>query len=168
MVDVLIIIPVLPAIPVAATWYLPWERWIPKRLPKYVLGPYLLYGSFAAWHFRMPTWFILLVAAWGAIVCVIWASDVWKAKRLKQARDWPVAEGSVVHIQEVRGDSAVKIILSYTYKVQEKRYGGFQSFAFRKDEDAARFKNRCEEPTVRIHFRPDKPDVSVVVPEETR
>ena len=105
-----------------------------------------------------------MAAIWGTIVCVMCVSDVWKAKRLKQARDWPVVEGSVVHVQEVRGQSAVEITLSYNYKVQERRYGGHQSLTFRKDEDAARFKKLCEEPTVQIHYRPDKPDVSFVVP----
>ena len=37
-VDVLIFIPLIPAIPVIAFWFWPWERWIPKIIPKKVIG----------------------------------------------------------------------------------------------------------------------------------
>ena len=167
MVDVLIFIPVIPALPVIATWPLPWERWISKRIPKSVIGPYLLYCSFAAWHFRWPNWMILLVAVWGIVVSAMGVFDVWKAKHLKQARGWPVVQGSVVHVHEIRDNSEVKITLTYTYKIQDKRYGGSRQFVFTKDEDAARFKERCKEGVVRVHYRPNKPDASVPVPEET-
>ena len=93
--------------------------------------------------------------------------DVWKAKRLKQARDWPVVEGSVVHVHEIRDDNAVKVTLTYTYKVQDEGYYGSQSFAFTKDEDAVRLKHRCEERVVRVHYHPDKPEVSVLALEGT-
>jgi O-antigen ligase len=52
IVDVLVFIPLIPAIPVIATWFLPWERWIPKRIPKKIIGPYLLYCAFALWYFK--------------------------------------------------------------------------------------------------------------------
>jgi hypothetical protein len=59
--DVLIMIPLIPLAPIVITWWLPWERWIPwGKLPKVVLGPYLLYASFAAWHFQVG-WFVELV-----------------------------------------------------------------------------------------------------------
>jgi hypothetical protein len=67
-IDVLIFIPLIPALPVIVTWWLPWERWIPRKIPNKVIGPYLLYGSFAAWHFKMAWWFIALVALWGIVV----------------------------------------------------------------------------------------------------
>jgi len=38
-VDVLIFIPLIPAIPVIAFWLLPWERWIPKVTSNKVIGP---------------------------------------------------------------------------------------------------------------------------------
>jgi hypothetical protein len=38
-VDVLIVIPLIPRAPVVITWWLPWESWIPKKIPQYVLGP---------------------------------------------------------------------------------------------------------------------------------
>ncbi len=167
MVDVLIFIPLIPALPVIATWFLPWERWIPKRIPKSIIGPYFLYFSFAAWHFRGPWWAVVLAAAVGIFVSVMAVFDAWKAKRLKQARDWPVVEGSVVHVHELRDDNEVKVTLTYTYRVQGKLYAGSQSFVFRKDEDAVRFKDRCRERAVQVHHRPDKPDVSVLVLEET-
>ncbi len=165
-VDVLIYVPLIPAILVIGAWWLPWERWIP-RLPKNFIGPYLLYGSFAAWHFRTPWWFILLVAASGTVVCAMWVSDVWKAKRLERACDWPEVEGSVVHAGESPDLWGVKVTLIYTYRVQGKLYSGSQSFVFRKDEDAVRFKDRCKERVARVHYRPDKTDISVLALEGT-
>jgi len=167
MIDVLIFIPVIPALPVIVTWYLPWERWNPKRIPKSIIGPYLLYCSFAAWHFWGSWWVTLPAALWGIVASAMGVFDVWKAKRLKQARDWPVVEASFVHLHEFRDDDEVKVTLTYAYKVQDKRYGGSQSFVFTKDEDAVRFKERCKEPVVWVHYHPDKPDVSVLVLEGT-
>jgi hypothetical protein len=65
--DVLIGIPLIPLLPVMATWWLPWGAWSSK-IPKSILGPYLLYACLAAWHFAMPWWFILVVALWGVIL----------------------------------------------------------------------------------------------------
>ena len=61
VIDVLIAIPLIPLAPVIVTWYLPWESWISREISKSVLGPYFLYASFAAWHFKL-TWWIVLVA----------------------------------------------------------------------------------------------------------
>lgn len=68
LLDVLIFIPIIPAIPVIITWWLPWEDWVPKHISKSIIGPYLLYCSFAAWHFEMPGWFIVLLGVWGIVV----------------------------------------------------------------------------------------------------
>ena len=67
--DVIVFIPLIPALPVLATWYLPWERWIPRTIPKKVIGPYLLYCAFGAWYFEMPWWIVVLVAICGIGVC---------------------------------------------------------------------------------------------------
>jgi hypothetical protein len=71
--NVLIAIPLLPLFPVIATWFLPWEDWIPKKFPKWFLGPYFLYVSYAAWHFHVG-WFVILVTfviGAGAIVVAL-------------------------------------------------------------------------------------------------
>jgi hypothetical protein len=61
--DILVSVPLLPILPIVITWWLPWERWIRwNRIPKIILGPYFLYGAFAAWHFRLG-WFATTVAA---------------------------------------------------------------------------------------------------------
>lgn len=61
--DLLIALPLVPLAPILITWYLPWEQWINwGRVPKYLLGPYLLYAAFAAWHFKFG-WFVTSVAA---------------------------------------------------------------------------------------------------------
>jgi len=70
-VDALILIPLIPVLPVLATWWLPWERWLGGKIPKYILGPYILYGSFAAWHFRLDWWSVALGVVWGASVSVM-------------------------------------------------------------------------------------------------
>ena len=63
--DVLVAIPVIPAVPLLLTWFLPWERWVWSRLPGKFLGPYLFYCTFAAWYFKLPWWSVMIVGAWG-------------------------------------------------------------------------------------------------------
>jgi hypothetical protein len=65
-VDALILVPIIPLAPVVVTWWLPWETWIPKKVPKYLLGPYLLYAAFAAWHFKLEAFVVILLAILGA------------------------------------------------------------------------------------------------------
>jgi hypothetical protein len=69
-VDVLILIPLIPAAPVLVTWWLPWEVWLPKRIPKLFLGLYLLYAAFAAWHFKLPWWCVLVAAGYGTVALI--------------------------------------------------------------------------------------------------
>ena len=69
--DVLVLVPLIPGMPVLATWWLPWERWLPKYIPKKILGPYILYAAFAAWHFGMPWWVTLIAVFWDATFSVL-------------------------------------------------------------------------------------------------
>lgn len=69
--DLLVLIPVLPLLPVVATWFLPWERWIPKVIPKIVIGPYLFYCAFAAWYFKEGWWFVGLLMIGGIVVSIM-------------------------------------------------------------------------------------------------
>src|SRR5215470_1068777 len=74
--DVLIAIPVIPLAAVLMTGWLPWERWIPwGKLPKLILGPYVLYAGFTAWHFHFSEWFVLLVVVAGATLTIIGAVE---------------------------------------------------------------------------------------------
>ena len=66
-VDVLLLIPLIPALPVVVIWWLPWERWLPKRIPKVILGLYLLYAGFVAWHFRLRWWSVLVLVGCGTV-----------------------------------------------------------------------------------------------------
>jgi hypothetical protein len=43
-VDTLVFIPLIPALPVLATWVLPWERWIPRIISKVVIGSIFYMG----------------------------------------------------------------------------------------------------------------------------
>jgi len=70
--DVIILLPLLPIAPIYITWWLPWERWTPwGKLPKAVLGPYVLYAAFAAWHFQFPWWLVLGVALGGTVLSAV-------------------------------------------------------------------------------------------------
>ncbi len=59
--DLLILLPVIPLLPVIATWFLRWEDGIPKKVPKAALGPSLLYVAFAAWHFKVDAFVVVLI-----------------------------------------------------------------------------------------------------------
>jgi hypothetical protein len=166
--DVLIFIPLIPALPVIATWFLPWERWIPRKIPNVFIGPYLIYCSFAIWYFKQPWWFIVLVALWGIVVCVLAVFDVRKARQIKEARDWPVAEGRVLGTNQSRNDDGrIRVTLTYTYKIHDERYGGSEFFLFTKVEDADRFEAECKERAVKLHYREDKPERSILIREGT-
>jgi hypothetical protein len=80
-VDIAILLPLVPVIPVLVTWWLPWERWtFWQRVPNAVAGPYLLYCSFAAWHFHLPWWAVLIVTVWGGILCSITLADTYRRR----------------------------------------------------------------------------------------
>jgi hypothetical protein len=80
--DTSVFVPLIPAVPVLVTWVLRWERWIPRFIPKSVIGPYLLYGAFAAWYFKMPWWFVALVGVWGVGVTVWGVGGVGRGVRV--------------------------------------------------------------------------------------
>ena len=71
-IDWLILAPAIPAMPIFATWMLPWERWIPwAKLPKAVLGPYMLYLFFVALHFDDNHRYWWLYYGWLAITGLV-------------------------------------------------------------------------------------------------
>jgi hypothetical protein len=68
VVDWLILVPVIPAAPIIITWWLPWERWLWDKVPKKILGLYLFYMTFVAWHFEFHWWVVLGLGIWALIV----------------------------------------------------------------------------------------------------
>jgi len=119
--DILIAIPLIPLVPIFITWWLPWERWIPwGKLPKLVLGPYVLYAGFAAWHFQASDWFVLIVIVVGVILTIMGAFENTPAtlpsttdkEFLKSLEHW------------LRGQSEIMILVRYS------RAGGSKSFEF--------------------------------------
>lgn len=46
-------------------------NWIPKKVPKSVIGPYLLYCAFGAGNFMAPRWLGAGGSLYGIVVCVI-------------------------------------------------------------------------------------------------
>jgi hypothetical protein len=124
--DVLIAIPVVPLVPIFITWWLPWERWIPwGQLPKLLLGPYVLYAGFAAWHFHASDWFVLMVFAVGVILTITGAFEKAPATLpsttdknfLKSLEDW------------LRGQSEIMILVRYSRAAGSKSFEFFTSFA---------------------------------------
>jgi hypothetical protein len=162
-VDVLIFIPLIPAIPVIALWPLPWERWIPKKIPKKISGPYLFYCAFAIWHLKQPWWIVSMAGLGGIAVSAMAIFELRKARIVKQAQDWPVAEGCVLHTGHSReADGVLKVTLTYTYKVHDERFGGSESFTFTSEDDAERFESGCRERKLRVHYRQDEPEICVL------
>jgi hypothetical protein len=68
--DVLVFLPLVPAVPVLLTSFLPWEQWLWNQIPKRILGPYLLYATFAAAYFKLDWWFVAILAVAGVVVCI--------------------------------------------------------------------------------------------------
>jgi hypothetical protein len=96
-------------------------------------------------------------------VLYVLSSRWWKSRRLRNAAHWPIAQGYVAQVEEKRDDNGFLVVtLAYTYKVEDERYVGRESFPFVRDEDAAQFEAGCKERSVLVHYRPDKPQVSVL------
>ena len=178
-IDWLILSPAIPAIPVFVTWYLPWERWIPwKKLPKAVIGPYALYLFFVAFHFDDNHRYWWLYYGWlaiaGVVVSVMAIVEIFdgrmekearerKAIILEQVRRWPVAEGHVLHThQGPDASGAPRVTLRYMYKVGDQEFFGSESATFTSRDDAERFKSRCKERKLTVHYHQDKPEISVL------
>ena len=124
--DVLIAIPIIPLVPIFITWWLPWERWIPwGKLPKVVLGPYVLYGGFAAWHFHFSGWYVLIVIVVGVILTIMGAVEKAPAtlpsttdkQFLKSLEGW------------LRGQSEIMILIRNSRAAGSKSFEFFTSFA---------------------------------------
>lgn len=89
LIDLVILLPVIPLLPVLVTWWLPWEKWIPwAKLPLRFAGPYLLYCSFAAWHFKLEFWAVAVLAVAGIIGCLVVAGALVLAKRYGHEREF--------------------------------------------------------------------------------
>ena len=64
-IDMLVFVPLIPVLPLIVLWFLPWEGWIWKHIPKMILGPYALYCAFGAWYFKLPWWCVVIPAVLG-------------------------------------------------------------------------------------------------------
>jgi hypothetical protein len=75
--DVLILIPLGPLFFIAITWWwLPWHRWIDLRelwdeVPKSFIALYVLYGAFAAWHFKLKWYWVAVLLLAGSVLSVL-------------------------------------------------------------------------------------------------
>lgn len=99
----------------------------------------------------------------GIAVSAVAIFELRKARMVKQARDWPVAEGRVLHTSQSRdADGVLKVTLTYTYKVRDERFGGSESFTFTSADDAERFESVCRERKLKVHYRQDEPQTCVL------
>ncbi len=68
--DVLVFVSLVPVMPIIATWFLPWERSIPKFVSKKVIGPSNL--AVGAWYFGMSMSFdVVVILLWGIGVSAV-------------------------------------------------------------------------------------------------
>ena len=87
--DWLILAPAIPALPIFATWWLPWEKWIPwAKLPKAVVGPYALYLFFVAFHFDKSHRYWWLFYGWSAVVGLV-VSALAVVEKVKKKAEQP-------------------------------------------------------------------------------
>src|SRR4051812_20319010 len=104
---------------------------------------------------------ILAVATFTALYAL--GQHWWKKRRLLAASNWPTAEGFAAQIEENRDHNGFLVVtLAYTYKVADERYVGRESFRFIRDQEAAQFEAGCRRRSVQVHYRPDKPSISVL------
>lgn len=99
----------------------------------------------------------------GIAVSAMAIFDLRKARMVKQARDWPVAEGCVLHTGQTRdADGILKVTLTYTYKVDGERFGGSESFTFTSEDDAERFESGWKERKLTVHYRQERPEICLL------
>jgi len=75
VVDYLVLAPLIPFLPIIATWWLPWEQWFPMAKYSHIFGPAMLYGAFVAWYFEAEWWAVLVFVFFGLAVLAVavWA-----------------------------------------------------------------------------------------------
>ncbi len=82
---------------------------------------------------------------------------------LRLAEHWPIAHGHVELIEQSRDDKGfLTITLAYTYKVDGERYVGRDSFKFLRDQKAASFEDDYRGKEVLIHYKPGRPQTSLL------
>jgi len=72
--DMAVAIPLMPLLFMVMFDFLP-AQWVPwRRVPKLLLGPYLLYAAFALWYLKEPLWAAALllimgfaISTWGIV-----------------------------------------------------------------------------------------------------
>lgn len=124
-VDVLIAIPVIPLIPIFVTWWLPWEWWIPwGKLPKIVLGPYVLYAGFAIWHFHFNTWVVWIAIVAGGILTVMGVAEKLRttARSTTDKKFLNTLEGWL------RCQSEIMVLIRYSRAAGSKSFEFFAQF----------------------------------------
>lgn len=92
------------------------------------------------------------------VLVVFW----WKKRKISIATQWPIVEGHIEDIEDTINHGFRRITLVYTYCVEGERYVGREYFAFVRDEDGGLLKTSCRGKPVLVHYRPQKPQVSML------
>lgn len=88
--DLLVLLPLIPALLVLFTflWGFPWDRWIPwSKIPKALLGPYIMYAGFAAAYFKLEHWMAIAIAVLGAALSIWAVVEKPKPEQVSPAKD---------------------------------------------------------------------------------
>jgi len=124
--DVLIAVSLIPLVLlVIALWFDPVSRFPWHKIPELVLGPYVLYAAFAAWHFHASHSFVLVVTIVGVGLTIMGVVEKASGKLpsttdkefLKLLEGW------------LRGQSEVMIFVRYTRVAGKKSFEFFTSFS---------------------------------------
>jgi hypothetical protein len=85
-------------------------------------------------------------------------------RKRNRAADWPIAEGHVEKVADAwdTETGVTRVSLAYSYKVDGEWYSGQESFTFDRDDQAASFKAAYRDRAVFVHYRPNKPRISVL------
>lgn len=160
--DVLVFISLVPVMPVLATWFLAWEKWVPKFVSKKVLVPYLLYCTFGAWYFEMPTWFVVVVLLLGigdsAAALFEIENRIVSKQRRSQALRSSIADGVITRFTTSYGSPGTPQVV-YTYDANGESHYGEATGALMKGDQINHVKEVSDSlGTVRVRYDPADPD----------
>jgi len=93
--DILVLIPLIPALPILVTPLYPWEYSIPwEKIPKAFLGPYIMYAAFAAAYFKFDPSIAIAAAVFGAALSIWAVVEKPKPERVSPAKDQARTQGN--------------------------------------------------------------------------
>lgn len=108
---------------------------------------------------------MLILTSFGLLtVACVYVLRWLRKRKLNRAADWPIAQGHIEKVEDTwdTDTGVITVSLAYSYKVYGEWYAGRESFKFDRDDQAASFEAAYRDRPVLVHYRPDKPQVSVL------